>query len=94
MTIRYLLDTNILLSACDPVSSTYVLALEAIARLLAQGDSIEVLKVIIDTIFNYNKSKNLSKYIRVCFQILATVERLTNRFGFSGQRKRSCKTIS
>ena len=38
MTIRYLLDTNILLRACDPASSSYALALEAIARLLAQGE--------------------------------------------------------
>ncbi|MBN4000405.1 MAG: type II toxin-antitoxin system VapC family toxin [Nostoc sp. LPT] len=36
--MHYLLDTNILLRACDPASSSYVLALEAIARLLAQGE--------------------------------------------------------
>lgn len=35
---RYLLDTNILLRASDKTSSSYSLAVNAVARLLSQGD--------------------------------------------------------
>jgi predicted nucleic acid-binding protein len=34
----YLLDTNILLRASDPSSPSYTLAVEAVSRLLSQGD--------------------------------------------------------
>jgi predicted nucleic acid-binding protein len=34
---KYLLDTNILLRASDPNSSSYSLAVNAVARLIAQG---------------------------------------------------------
>ncbi|MBN3948769.1 MAG: PIN domain-containing protein [Nostoc sp. NMS7] len=41
--MRYLLDTNILLRACDRASSSYTLALEAIARLLAQDEECVII---------------------------------------------------
>jgi predicted nucleic acid-binding protein len=39
---NFILDTNVLLRFCDPASSSYALARQAVTKLLAAGDQIYV----------------------------------------------------
>lgn len=81
MSNRYLLDTNILLRASDPVSSNYTLATEAVDILLLQGNECVITaQVLVEFWAVATRPVNVNGLGWSIEQTSAEIEQILNQF--------------